>query len=247
MRTCFTMLICLCLVGCAGSSQKKLAKILEETDSLTVLSAPDDCGPHFYPAKGSCCNLGNFGEGLHLWGSSAISDLEGFYSEDPFSGMFVLSYIGGSAVVGGFSNVCRKPLLTNNYSSILCSAFEGRNPGDQVAQIIDAKYNGNSPDSGGRGMLLKIHKMDYGLCGATKDNITTHFFMTVGIELIRSNDDRRYYHRNFEYTSASRSLKEWVDDDRKILQNEYDRACQYLGDLISSEFVEAKYLSLNRS
>ena len=247
MRIYLTILICLFFAGCAGFSQKRLAKVLEQADSLKILPASDDCRPHFRPSKRSCRNVSNFFEGASQAGSKAVSNLEGLYFEDPFTGMAVFSYIGVSVIAGGCSNTYRQPpRMMNHYRFVLGDAFEERNPRVQVAQIIHTTYNGNRFDSGGERLFVKIHRMEYGLCAGKKDNITSHFFMEVGIELLPSENGRRSYHRDFKYKSAYHTLREWVANENRILQDEYNRACQYLGDLISGEFLEAKYLSLRQ-
>ena len=43
--------ICIFLLGCGNPSRKKLSRILEQTETLAILSVPDRCEPHFYPSS----------------------------------------------------------------------------------------------------------------------------------------------------------------------------------------------------
>ena len=95
-------------------------------------------------------------------------------------------------------------------------------------------------DSSGNQMLLKIHGTDYGLAGATSKNTASYFFMIIQAELIRSRDGKRIYCREFEYKSVSHGLKEWQANKGRALKEEFDQACQNIGDIISNELFEPK-------
>lgn len=267
----FLISICIMLAGCGNPSRKELSKILEQTGSPAILSAPDYCEPHFYSS--SKFSWDGVWEGMSEGGSSAIADAKESYDYlGPILGallFFIRVPVG--VVVGGVSNAYQMP-MKSHFEYILYNAFEGRNPGDQVAQHIYTNCKEKNPewyfqrvywgdsafakyrtaslhdkeskikefygtlDSSGIQTLLVVSGTDYGLAAGTTKDMESSFFMTIHAELFRGKDGRRIYHREFNYKSTSHVLKEWEAAQGQLLKNEFDRACQNIGDMISNEF-----------
>ena len=92
------------------------------------------------------------------------------------------------------------------------------------------------PDPGGMEMVLNVYITDYGLDGASRANMVSHFFMTVKTELIHRDNGKRYYGQKYKYKSALRPVSEWITDEGKNLQNEYNKACHHFGNLLFGEY-----------
>jgi hypothetical protein len=258
-----------------------MSEILEQTETLAILSVPDRCKPHFYPS--SEFNWISVLEGMSEGGGGAIEELQYCEMENGtwesfLSGFIVIPLILRVPVdvfVGGTSNSCQMPnAYENHFRAALWIAFEDPDLADQVGQRIHtncrekkldsqwvywsdrqcAEYRSASSrdkkvkmkefcrtlDLSGNQMLLKIHGIDYGLVGGTMDDPVSCFFMNVQAELIRSKDGKRIYRREFEYKSVSYELKEWEANRGQALKEEFDQACQNIGDLISNDLFGPK-------
>ena len=266
----FSVCIGLSLCGCGNPSRKELSNVFGRTESLAIFSIPDCRKPHFHPS--AQFNWDSLFEGMSEGGNRAIADVQGWYAEDPFSGIIIFSYITGSFAAGGISNARQMPsIMRSHFQSTLSIAFKDQNSGDQVARIIQEYYREKYPQLysrriywsdrecaeymtgsckrkkqkidelsksaalDGNRMLLIIHGKDYGLSGGTAKEPASCFFMTVCAELIRTQDGRQYYYRKFEYKSVPRVLKEWEADKYRMLKEEFDTACQNIGDRISDD------------
>ena len=277
----FILLALILVQGCGNPSQRELSRIFEETESLAIFSVPDCCEPHFYAS--SEFSWRSMVEGMSESGGNTVADFYNVDLEDPVHNFFfpietVFFFIRlpVDILLGTSKSFEMPPIMKSHFRYILCNAIEGRNPNDQVTQIIYIKLKEQNPeldsqrvhwsdrecteyriasppdkkikmkelyrtlDSYGIQMLLKIQIIDYGLAGATRENWSPHFFIDVQAELIHCKDGKRIYRQEVEYKSVSYDLKEWGSEDSRILKEEFDKACQNIGDMISDELFESK-------
>jgi hypothetical protein len=128
------------LSGCGNPSRKKLSRILEQTETLVILSVPGRCKPHFYPS--SEFNWDRMWEGVSEGTGEGLEEA----GEWVFLGVGLLGAPVG-ALVGGVSKAYQMPCAVNSYyRAILWNAFEDRNPSGQVAQRIHTNCKERKPE-----------------------------------------------------------------------------------------------------
>ena len=143
----FLMLICFILAGCGNPSRKELSKILEQTESLAILSAPYGCEPHFYPS--SEFSWDRVWEGMSEGGSSAIADVKESYNYlgPILGGILFFIRVPVAVVAGGASNAYQMPNeLKSHFGANLRNSLEDRNPGEQVARRIHTNCKEKNPE-----------------------------------------------------------------------------------------------------
>ena len=143
--------ICIFLLGCGNPSRKKLSRILEQTETLAILSVPDRCEPHFYPSSEFSWD--------GMWGGVSKGATDGFEEIPDFVweydyyplGIAALIYsfvrVPAGAIGGGVSKAREMPhLMKCHFRYVLSNAFEDRNPCEQVSRRIYANCTERKPE-----------------------------------------------------------------------------------------------------